>query len=131
MRHLFLLSVIFSYGTQSLNVRRGKFKTAPVHTTKAQGAMEIQFHFLTSAQNGDEWSTSRPGRFNPVMKGRMGPTDGLDVLEYRKISCPCRHPVTYRLRFSNVIRMNLGHKLYVFTPKTTVTGGRRLPSSKQ
>jgi hypothetical protein len=48
------------------------------------------------------------------MKGRMGPTDGLDVSEYRKISCPCRYPVTYRLRFNSVIRMNLRHKLHVF-----------------
>jgi hypothetical protein len=59
--HLFLFSVILSYGTQSLNVQRSKFKTAPVHAMEAWGAMDVQFHFLTSAQDGGECSTSRPG----------------------------------------------------------------------
>ena len=65
-RHLCLLSVIFSYGTHILNVRRDKFKTAPLHTMEAQGATEVQFHFLTATQDGRECSSSRPGRFNPV-----------------------------------------------------------------
>jgi hypothetical protein len=33
---------------------------------KANGGVEVYIHiFLTSALVGGEWSTSRPGRFNP------------------------------------------------------------------
>jgi hypothetical protein len=36
------------------------------HTMKAYGGMEVLLHeFLTSALDGGEWLTSRPGHFTP------------------------------------------------------------------
>jgi hypothetical protein len=60
---------------------------------KAHGGMDVQIHiFLTSALVGSEWSTSRPGRFNPGERvpgthwigGWVGPRTGLDEVEKRK-----------------------------------------------
>jgi hypothetical protein len=53
--------------------------------------------FLTSALNGGECSVSRPCRFTPgdrslgthEIAGWVGPRTGVDVVEKRKISCPC------------------------------------------
>jgi len=45
--------------------------------------------FLTSAVGGQlDVLEKNPG--TDVMGGRMGPGAGLDVLENREISCPCR-----------------------------------------
>jgi hypothetical protein len=44
--------------------------------------------FLTSALDGGEWSTSRPGRFTPGthwIEGWLGPRAGLDTMEKRLI----------------------------------------------
>jgi hypothetical protein len=53
---------------------------------------------LTLALDGGYWLASRPGRFTPWeiapgthwIWGWMGPIAGLDAVEYRKMSCPCR-----------------------------------------
>jgi hypothetical protein len=53
-------------------------------------------HPFTSALDGDEWSTSRPGRFTPRERaagtnwigGWVGPRAILDVVMKRKISSP-------------------------------------------
>jgi hypothetical protein len=49
--------------------------------------------FLTSPL-GDEWSASRPGSFNPRKRVRtthwVGPRADLDVMEKKKMPCPCR-----------------------------------------
>jgi hypothetical protein len=67
--------------------------------------------FLTSALDGGEWSASGPCRFTPgkgassthCIGGWVGPRAGMNVMEKRNISCPCReenkdpsavHPVT-------------------------------------
>jgi hypothetical protein len=56
------------------------------------------FHsFLTLTPDGGEWSSSRPNRFTPgenassnhSIEGWVGRRACLDVLEKRKVSCPC------------------------------------------
>jgi len=55
-------------------------------------------HPLTSTLDGGEWSVSPPGRFSPTergpgthwIEGWMGSRGGLDTVEKRKISSPCR-----------------------------------------
>jgi hypothetical protein len=43
------------------------------HDIKNIGGLEVQLQvFLTSALDEDEWSVSRPGRFNPGVKARYG-----------------------------------------------------------
>jgi hypothetical protein len=61
------------------------------HIRKATSKIHL---FLTSAPDGDEWPTSRPGRFTPEKNAGthwigswMGPRAGLHVLQKRKISC--------------------------------------------
>jgi hypothetical protein len=52
--------------------------------------------FLTSALDGREWSASRLSSFTPGERGRRYPLGwvglraGLDIMEKRKISYPCR-----------------------------------------
>jgi hypothetical protein len=52
---------------------------------KAYGEVDVYIHIvLTSALVGGEWSTSRPGRFNPGthwIGGRVDLRAGLDDLE--------------------------------------------------
>jgi hypothetical protein len=51
---------------------------------KAYGGVDIYIHiFLISALDGDEWSTSRPGRFTPGERapGLVDLRAGLDDLE--------------------------------------------------
>jgi len=55
--------------------------------------------FLTSACGGDEWLTSRPGRFTPGKNtgthwigGWMDPTASLDVLEKNLLQLPDFEP---------------------------------------
>jgi hypothetical protein len=60
---------------------------------KAYGGVDVYIHvFLTSALVGDEWSTSRHGRFTHEERapgtnwigGGVGPRTGLDVVDNRK-----------------------------------------------
>jgi hypothetical protein len=49
--------------------------------------------FLTSAQDGGEWSASRPCHFIPGthwIGGWIVPRAGLDAVEWRKIARHCR-----------------------------------------
>jgi hypothetical protein len=63
---------------------------------KAYGSGCIDPHFLTSAQVGGEWSTSRRGRFTPGERapgthwigGWVDLRAGLDDLEKRKFLTP-------------------------------------------
>jgi hypothetical protein len=66
---------------------------------KTYWGVEVYLHaFLTSALDGGEWSTSRPGLFNPREKepdthwigGWVGPRAVLDVVVKRKIPNPRR-----------------------------------------
>jgi len=61
--------------------------------------VDVEFHiFLTSALDGGEWSTSRPGRFIPRetafctdwIGDCVGPRVGLDTVVKRKIPSPFR-----------------------------------------
>jgi len=50
------------------------------------------YPFLTSALDADWWLASGPGSLPPV-KEKLEPSElGLNVLENRKIFCPCREP---------------------------------------
>jgi hypothetical protein len=54
---------------------------------KTYGEMKVQFHALTSALDGGEWSVSRLGRFTPGthwIGGWVGPRAGLDAVAKRK-----------------------------------------------
>jgi hypothetical protein len=62
------------------------------------GGVEVEIHvFLTSAQDGREWSVSRPGNFTPQgitsvaywIGGWLGPRTDLDAVEKIKAFCPC------------------------------------------
>jgi hypothetical protein len=63
-----------------------------------RGSGDIPPPFLTLALDGGEWSVSRPDRFIPEEitpdthwpGGWLGTRDGVDTVEYKKISCPCR-----------------------------------------
>jgi hypothetical protein len=86
---------------------------------KAYGGVDVYIHiFLTSALAGGEWSTSRPGRFNPGesasgthwIGGCVDPRAGLDDVEkkrfltlprfeLRPLGRPARSQSLYRLRF--------------------------------
>jgi hypothetical protein len=63
------------------------------------GEQEVQLYaFLTSATDGCEWSTSRPGCFTPRVRthgtvwrgGWVGPRTGLDEVAKRKSPYACR-----------------------------------------
>jgi hypothetical protein len=69
------------------------------HTMKTYWGVEVELHaFLTSALDGDEWSTSRPGRFTPRERAPrthwigcwVGPRSVLDTVVKRKILSPRR-----------------------------------------
>ena len=50
---------------------KGKGKVSPVCAMKSHRGAEAQRHsFLTSAPDGGEWFTSRPGRFTPETRRR-------------------------------------------------------------
>jgi len=66
---------------------------------KTYGGVEVQLHtFLTSALDGDEWSTSRTGCFTPRERARdstahwiggwVGPRASLDEVMKRKFPVP-------------------------------------------
>jgi hypothetical protein len=67
-------------------------------TAHVGGGSYSSYSFLTTAQDGGEWSASRPGRALPPEKGPgthwiggwVGPRAGLDAGARRKILCPCR-----------------------------------------
>jgi hypothetical protein len=73
-------------------------KAVFVHAIMACGGMKGQLQsFLTSAQDGDKWSISRPGHFlrenvpAPVKIGEwVGARADLDALEKRKTACTGR-----------------------------------------
>ena len=56
--------------------------------------MQALLHtFLTLALDGDEWSALHHWGFTPgthFTVGWVGPGAGVDILERRKITCPCR-----------------------------------------
>jgi hypothetical protein len=62
MRMLYILFV----GQVSFEIKK-KAKAVPLHVTKALGGDRkySSYSFLTSALDGGEWSTSRPGRALP------------------------------------------------------------------
>jgi hypothetical protein len=56
------------------------------------GEWRYSSNFLTSALDGGEWSTSRPGCFTPCthwIGGWVGPRGGLDAVKWK--SCPARN----------------------------------------
>jgi hypothetical protein len=59
--------------------------------------------FFTSALDGGEWSASRPGRYTHWIRGWVGPRAGLDDVEKRILSCPCResNPGSPTRRYTN------------------------------
>lgn len=65
--------------------------------------------FLRSALDRGELLASRPARFTPREKapgnrgmgGRVGPKDGLDAVEKRKITLPYKESNPYRLAHSS------------------------------
>jgi hypothetical protein len=66
---------------------------------KTYWKVEVQFHvFITLALDGGEWSVLRSGRFTPEERapdmhltgGWMELRAGLDAMEKRLMSCPCR-----------------------------------------
>jgi len=64
-------------------------------TLKTYGEVELKLHaFLSSPQDGGEWSASRPGERTLVPTGHepgyMGPRASLDAVKQRKNSCPWR-----------------------------------------
>jgi hypothetical protein len=67
-------------------------KFTPLHAVKVYGGEQKLHLFLALAPDRDEWSTSRPVRFTPgthcIEGGWVGPKEGLNILEKRKISCP-------------------------------------------
>ena len=73
--------------------------TAPcAHTIQAYGGIEVSFYLiLTLALGGGKWSTSHCTNLTVLQTatrthwigGWVGPRSSLDVLEERKISCPC------------------------------------------
>jgi hypothetical protein len=89
-------------------------------------------HSLTSALDGDEWSASRPGRFNPRERapdthwigGWVGPRAVLDTVVTRKIANPrresnqpARRPALYRLSYHGSELMFVTKLLLVFTAR--------------
>jgi hypothetical protein len=97
---------------------------------------------LTSAQIWDEWSVSRPDRFNPEERAPcthwtgdwVGPRTGLDDVERRKIlplpgrelrplGCPARSQSLYRL---HCLVYTLQQSLTLIPLNTHVTPVRRL-----
>jgi hypothetical protein len=53
------------------------------------GEVKVQLHsFLTSALNGVEWSTPRPGRFTAGGESWVGPRAVVDALEKRSLAPP-------------------------------------------
>jgi hypothetical protein len=83
--------------TREVLFRAGKHrhsdKMANVSHHEYRG-VETELHvFLTSALHGDEWSSSRPGRFTPDtpwIGGWMGSTAGLDAVAKTTNQCSCR-----------------------------------------
>jgi hypothetical protein len=80
---------------------KGKFKLSLFltkhHAMKTYGGVGVLLHaFITSALDGCEWPTSRPGRFTPGERdsdarwvgGWVGPRAGLDAVVKRKIAQP-------------------------------------------
>jgi hypothetical protein len=88
-----------------------------VKSVHAEGSQEggIAPPFLISALDRGEWSASRPDRFIPEertpdthwINGWLGPRAGLDSVETRKFSCPCRksNPGCPGRRFSTFSNM--------------------------
>jgi hypothetical protein len=81
----------------NLNVKLSLYWTK-YHDMKTYEAVEVQLHvFLTSALDGGEWSTSRPGCFTAGeidpsshwIGGWVGPKVGLDRLQKRHESLHC------------------------------------------
>jgi hypothetical protein len=66
------------------------------HSMKTYGGVDVWVRaFLTSAQDGSEWSASRPGRFTPrypLNRMLCGPQSRLDALARKnKILAPARN----------------------------------------
>jgi hypothetical protein len=66
---------------------------------KMYGGVKVQLHTLTSAPDGDEWSTSCPSHFNPnetalsthMIGGWVGPRASVDmVVKRKKNPFPCQ-----------------------------------------
>ena len=62
--------------------------------------MKAQMKEKMYSSTGSEWSTSRPSCFAPgknfdthLIGAWVGSKTGMDVLEKRKMSCPCREEV--------------------------------------
>jgi len=82
-----------------------KVKVVAVQAMKVYTRMDMHLHsFLTSVQDGCDWSTSRPGRFNPPQEQILvrseydsGWTTQLVLAiwkEEKKICCSCRYSST-------------------------------------
>jgi hypothetical protein len=59
-----------------MRVLRMKVKLSPclikLYTMKTYGGVQVYFHaFLSSASARDEWSVSRPGRFNTAKRASV------------------------------------------------------------
>jgi hypothetical protein len=88
---------IFVIGKGKVNVKVSLcFNRAPRHEGVLGEWRYRSTHSLTSALDGGEWSTSRPGRFTPKERapgthwigGWMGPRTVLDAVVKKKIPAP-------------------------------------------
>jgi hypothetical protein len=94
---------------------------------KAYGGGGIPPPFLTLALVGGDWSASRTGRFTPeertpVTNGIgswVGPRAGLNAVEKRKHSCPCRvsnpgRPISISSLFLKILPLKSFFNIFTF-----------------